>query len=220
VPVIACQVRLQRVSGIPQDVVINTFHFFSPANPTPSELVALAGRLSDFYNGQTGAGPQVRAYLNGSIAVSGQPLHVIKMYNLNDVKPRAPIYSGLMTMNVVGAAGLPSEVALCLSLKANPISGVSAGRLRGRIFIGPLTQSATTIPISNGEYRPGTQVVNAVLDAGERLMNGVGPTWEVWSTVDLVSRPIRQIYVDDAWDTQRRRGIPPFVRTVRNSSQV
>jgi hypothetical protein len=38
-------------------------------------------------------------------------------------------------------------------------------------------------------------------------------TWSVWSEANQTASPVRDGWVDDAWDTQRRRGLDSSART-------
>jgi hypothetical protein len=52
------------------------------------------------------------------------------------------------------------------------------------------------------------------LQAGTALRDDAGTTWVVYSRIGLTSLPIAQVSVDDAFDTQRRRGGRPTVKQV------
>jgi hypothetical protein len=45
---------------------------------------------------------------------------------------------------------------------------------------------------------------------------GTGYDWCVYSPTSNMLFPISQIWVDDAWDTQRRRGVKATTRTTYN----
>jgi hypothetical protein len=89
-------------------------------------------------------------------------------------------------------------------------------RDRGRVYIGPLSasgcisQEATTLrPFVSDNLR------NTLIDAGRRLANfaGLPATWVVWSRKAAAVHNVVALSVDDAFDTQRRRGERPNVRT-------
>jgi len=116
-----------------------------------------------------------------------------------------------------GTGGLcPNEVALCLSYSAT--DGVTgAPRFRGRIYL----------PLTGTDERPTSPHQLQLLDFGERLAS-VGfagnTTWMMRSALGTgtpaapapVYRKIESISVDNAWDTQRRRGMAPTVRNRRD----
>ena len=139
----------------------------------------------------------------------------------------------------VGTAqgGLPSEVAACLSYKAATPGGVPARRRRGRVFLGPwrldvLAEEGTT----ERPYIP-AGVRNQLIACGQDLRDAAianSSPWVVYSRPfagrfgavkdngdpkpDLPARPgaaynITDLWVDDAWDTVRKRGERAVVRT-------
>ena len=140
--------------------------------------------------------------------------HVWKLYDRDDPTPRAPIAEGLWGFMVAPAGNpLPPEVALCLSFEGLPTSGIPQARRRGRIYLGPLDVDGLA-PVG----RPTTTVVNRLVAAGEVLrlasVAAASWTWCVFSVVNDVNVPISRGWVDDEYDTQRRRGRVATVRTV------
>ena len=89
----------------------------------------------------------------------------------------------------------------------------SVPRRRGRIYLGPIAGTLA------GTDRPGATIIDAVLDLGEGIAQ-VGmannTTWVMRSQLDNSYHKIESIWCDDAWDTQRRRGLKPLQRTVRD----
>lgn len=111
------------------------------------------------------------------------------------------------------SASAPGEVALCLSYAASSSWDTTTARRRGRIFCGPL-QAAVV-----GGSRPLPNLITATLDLGEALAavgSAQGSTWMIYSPTDGTSAAIATISVDNAWDTQRRRGLSPTERAVRS----
>ncbi len=106
---------------------------------------------------------------------------------------------------------LPHEVALCLSFFA----GRNLPRSRGRIYVGPFAI------IANSNGRPTPQLRSSIADRA----SNVGRTTEnvTWVMVTNGGTPVRKEpagakvitagWVDDAFDTQRRRGAGPSTRT-------
>jgi hypothetical protein len=93
-------------------------------------------------------------------------------------------------------------------------SGRNSPRTRGRLYLGPLDRSV--ISSGTGDVRFGTtyrQAVNAAMSA-LRSADSAGLAWGVWSeTGGLLSYPIDGGWTDDAFDTQRRRGVKAAART-------
>lgn len=140
----------------------------------------------------------------------------VRLYDLEDDEPRQPKAIAKATGLAGGGAG-PREVALCLSFASDTPSGQPPARRRGRIYLGPFSQA-------NLNERPAQSLRETCLALADRLANigGVDVDWSVFSPTtlalaqgdyDLAFFPVKRSWVDDAWDTQRSRGLPPTVRT-------
>lgn len=123
------------------------------------------------------------------------------------------------------ATALPSEVACVLTLEAAgradaPVE-IQGGAVRpkqrftGRLFIGPLNSAAVTIV--GGVARPANVFQDLMIEAFRALDDDIRaehPTHDlaVWSRSDDLVRPVAHVSVDNAFDTQRRRGEDPTAR--------
>lgn len=150
---------------------------------------ALATDLLGIYMGT------IQGFLaNGSVEV--------KLYDMGDALPR-------QAKSVKKAAGLdtesgPREVALCLSFFAD----TNVPTRRGRVYFGPFDGGQT------GTGRPSTNLRNALIDVGQ-LFSGLGGANVDWSQYSQkLARAVRisDLWVDDEWDTQRRRGVQSTTR--------
>lgn len=217
--IMTVQISIPRDTALPADAVVNTFHFSTVGEATHDHAVDAHGALQNFYNGAgSTSGSKISAYLAGYL---NAPNARLKAYNLADAEPRAPIFDEVFAIdNNASTNHLPGEVALCLSYRTDPVSGVPAARLRGRVFIGPFSQGAIGTGDSS-DSRPLLALREAMRDAGVRLADGpfavssAGVTWAVFSQVpDPIARPVTNVFVDDAWDTQRRRGAKAVGRLI------
>lgn len=191
-------------SGLPEDVFVNTWHFTTgPGGGSRQDAEAsIVGHLDDFYGGGTGAN-----VLSNYIAGSGTEEVRYRIYDLADATPREPsIYEAGW-----GPAGpgdtLPEEVALCISFYKDR----NLPRNRGRLYIGPISETA------NNDGRPSAGIRGALVQAGRRVIEASqdpssSAAWAVYSTVDGDAKEVTQGWVDNAWDTQRRRGLAPTER--------
>lgn len=141
----------------------------------------------------------------------------------------------------VSATPLPSEVAACISYQGTPGAGVVQRRRRGRIYIGPLNTGASAKVGSVA--RPSAPFRDAMRDAMLRMINEVddGAEFVVYSRpfagraqIDrpgraplpaIPARPattvnVDQIWVDDEFDTQRRRGLQRTTRTLVSTGEA
>lgn len=233
--VIRSVVEFAGPSGLPEDKVVNVFHFIVPVGPILAEDTAdIAAALNRFYcatpAGGTGpiqgymaqvsmgaALPKVKHYEVGAGGVTGSPIAESELIG----------WGG----GVTGAKALPHEVAVCLSIHADLTNvpeeapdgadpGVAidkpASKRRGRIFIGGLT--VDVLPVAGSAPRPLPAFRTIVTAAGDALMNDAdfvprGISWAVFSKVDLLARDVVGGWCDDSFDTQRRRGLAPSTRT-------
>lgn len=213
------QVTFQLNSGLPEDVVVNTFHFrTSGPGVTAGEAAAIVTDLTAFYNAtQTGPSQAVAAMMSTLLTRTAS---TIKVYDMSQAIPRVPLSTTTFTLGAaVGTVPIPNEVALCLSYKGAPTVGVPLARSRGRIFLGPLMVNVLTS--FSGDARPSGTARDTLRLAGAALMNSTNTDWSVFSPKEtaVTSVPtlfsINQVSIDDAMDTQRRRG---RVRTLRETS--
>lgn len=136
-----------------------------------------------------------------------------KAYDLADPQPRAPVREGARNLSPDNTGSLPPEVALVLSFQAPKISGINQARRRNRIYL-PFLKSST-----NGtDGRPTAGVISALVGAATTLLAASGTTWDwvVYSpTIGSSSaEPVTDGWVDNEWDTQRRRGRPATSRSI------
>lgn len=189
------------VNNVNADYATNTF-FFEADDLTALGLVF--DELEAFYSGLvTFFSDQVR-----------QNNHELKAYAMLDPEPRAPVLERTWSLpSAPSGNGLPPEVALCLSFQGDRMSGVPQARRRGRVYI-PFPDAALTV----APGIPNSTAINTVMTVGDTLLDASDAaatwTWVVYSRVEPGYTVITNGWVDNAWDTQRRRGRVPTVRTV------
>lgn len=184
---ILCQVSAAGDSALPRDRFVNTLYFLHDdvlAGGGP-DYNALCNDLAVVYQNQFG-GQGTREY-------------DVRMYSNSDAKPR-PI-KGRKVLNPGSApgSGCPREVACCLSFYADR----NSPRTRGRIYI------PATFMTSAPGARPSGTVTGALqnLAQGFSSLGGVNVDWCVHSKVTGEFHKVTNTWVDDEWDTQRRRGL-------------
>lgn len=201
--ILVTQVRLERTSGIPADAVVNTFHHILDTDGSPAAVTG-AGQIHTALIAFYAAFDQLlAATLSGAVT--------IKTYTLADPLPRAAVLTTTTTLGATSGSSLPAELAVCLSYRAAPVSGVPAAQTRGRIYVGPLGTGFLTT-VAAGDVRPLQSSLSTIRAAAITLANAAGPDWCVWSPTTLVARPIFEVSTDDAFDIQRRRGAAPTAR--------
>jgi len=219
--ILRAQISLKHVNGLAEDDLINVLHF-STADTTPGTLETIKTSCINIYNGQTGASPRLYTHFSNEMKDSG---HEVTLYNMDDPKPRAPISASPFAFAGAPVGDpLPGEVACCLSFQALPASGTIQARRRGRIFIGRLGKDTA------GGGRPTAALIGSMVQSGIRLLGdssaNVNWSWIVLSEAHTASakdprpsygrtfNPVSNGWVDNAFDTQRRRGLAPTSRTV------
>jgi hypothetical protein len=195
------QCIIPATSAIPADYATNTWHFDDGGDP----LSDFMDELKVFYN-------SIRPYYPATVA---QNSWEFKVYDLDDPEPRAPVADVFWNLTSAPTGyPLPSECAMVLSYQADKVSGLPQARRRGRVYLGPLN----TTTLESSTARPAASVVTALAAAGGVLLAASGASggwkWTTYSTVTGTGFEVLDGWVDNAYDTQRRRGISPTSRTL------
>lgn len=218
--VVKLQTRLVMTSANPKDAVVNTWHFLTDG-AVAANLDAITAAMNTFYNA-------VDQYFSTDMAATG---HTYKYYDLADPIPRAPIRTqATNTLVMTGATPLPHELAICMSYRTFFASGTPNARRRGRIFLGPLDVTATSLGKISSTVRTAFANAGAALmaagDATTTPATGVtGWRWVVYSPradelgANLIgsASAVTGGWVDEAHDVQRKRGIESTQRTLWGS---
>ena len=197
------QVVLRTADNLPENFVTNTLYL-----DTLDEAVQVsedwAVAIQTFYNA-------VRTYMSDLLSQNG---HEIKFYFVDQPTPNFPFntVSWNFSSALVGNP-LPSECAIVCSYQAVKVNGENQGRRRGRIYLGPLSDDVNL----DGRVQPGIQAAIAtafktyILDA---YGVGLGTRPVVYSATAGTNADVNDGWVDNAFDTQRRRGIASSNRQV------
>lgn len=200
----------QGTSQLPEDRFVNTWHFYNTNTLPPTDFDNVRDMLRDFWTVASTGSPLVNYLTNTQITSTC----TVKAYNYDDTPPRAPVYESSFTLTGLGAGSpLPTEMAVCLSYQAAKESGLPQGRRRNRIYLGPFNTSA-----NDTGGRPAsalrTAMIRAITDLEAAAQASVSWDWVVYSPTNADQYVVNDAWVDNAWDTQRRRGLQP---TSRNS---
>lgn len=210
------QTAIPYFTGLPEDVAINTWHFnwINPGDPATANYISLCGDVAAFYAFVFNVTANVQL-LSG---ICKPNLAVQKVYNLSDPEPRSPVYTD--TAGIAAGTDVafttPLEVSLCLSYQGAKVSGFDQASRRGRIYLGPLGDLASTTGDPTHFPAPSSTWINRITTAAHQLtVDTIGHGWEwvVYSRKNNTSTAIVNGWVDNAWDTQRRRGNAPSTRT-------
>lgn len=233
---VLAKVTLPHTSGLPRDNANQDFSFLA-ANTADATLDGIAASIVSFYNTDNGAGEAIAFYIGTQISRAASAAR-IDFYAIPDAAldgigaVGSPVHTVPFTLGASGGSnGLPDEVAVKITVLADGWDTVSEtqanpapppatirprSRYRGGFYLGPLDSNAksTTAFVSP---RPSTELI-ADLDAAIfRFMDERGGDFAVWSRADAVFRlvaPDGNIWVDNAFDTIRKRGVAPTTRTV------
>lgn len=207
-PTVRAQVRLPYLSGVPEDVAVATWHFHTGLAINAGDLVEIHDRLEAAY---AVSGPYLSAYID-------RPGCTVRMYDLDETPPRVPIYDEPLSVATTAVTGsLPFEVALVLSFRGEYTSGTVNARRRNRSYFGPLVVNASIAPAGLPPI-PTTNVIDAVTAHGHLLATPVTDPdikWVGWSDTDSQQFPIVELWCNNEWDTQRRRGIQASQRNAQ-----
>jgi len=223
--IVRAQVTLPWTTGLPEDITVNTFHFFTEDSPPDTtQLDTIETQLVAFYNVASGvAGDAIGGFLSTLLSRVANAC-TIKYYDLEDAEPRAPLRTDTFTLIAQDSAtSMPAEVSLCLSFQGVKASGIPQARRRGRVYVGPFIRAATVLTDSTG--RPTSALTASVADAGNAMHDAlnVGASavrWVVYSpktdaeggTPTDASIVVDNGWCDDEWDILRSRGRRPTVR--------
>lgn len=196
-PTIHATATLPYTTNIPEDVVTNTLYFSTLNSTDPDNLNEIGARVIAAYH-------IIDTNLHNVLSRAANACRV-DLYDLSDPEPRAPIADYTFTLDnaASGVTNLPLEVALCLSYHAAFVSGVPNARRRGRIYLGPFSTGASELT------RPPDALIDLCVDFGEALWTPIGASdieWVQHSETTGLSLEVIGGWVDNEWDTQRRRG--------------
>jgi hypothetical protein len=112
----------------------------------------------------------------------------------------------------------PNEVSICASLTCTPGTVVTPRRRRGRFYIGPLNSSVGGLMTVGGQDAPAvaSSTRSAIALACERMATQeLDPfvSWSVWSPTNEAAYVVTGGFVDNEFDTQRRRQYRATSRT-------
>lgn len=209
-------------TGLAEDAVVNTWSWIgNNVSGRAGDAAVIKTSLDAFYGA-------VKAYLSSQYAWNSGTYETIDM---QDARPRVPF-------DVVGAAlgtlsttnnDLPYETALCVSMRGALVSGLNRRRRRGRVYVGPLQLAAGDNP-----QGPANGIVDTFATAAAALLTASNVDLAVYSPythhdvpvggdikdypdevpalLDDSFIPVTTVWVDNSWDTQRRRGVKATYR--------
>lgn len=202
------QHTFQDNSLLPRDRYVNTLHVADDGTVGTTDFVAVATALKAFYNA-------TKIYFS---AVVNGAFGTIKIYDMSDPPIRHPVYEEFTSYTGFGQVSgspvqsLPSEVALVLTLRGDPVPlPVVRQSYTGRIFLGPLSVNAG-VPTAGIDSRPAASAIGYFVDAAHSMADAfaaAGGRLQIYSPRRELSFPVSHLSMDNSWDTQRARGDRP-----------
>lgn len=214
------QVRLPYTTNLPRDVSVNTF-WTTGSGDRLDQAAEAEVAIIRFYN-EDNTNNHLSYWLSALISRQTGAC-IVQTYDLADPQPRPPISQAFFTLGVAGSGNsLPMEVAVVASFHGEPVAGIRQARRRGRVYLGPLGIQASQTTL-NQPARPAAEFIEDVRDASSRLASELdgeddAPQWIVHSRVSSNNAPVIGGWVDNEFDTQRRRGLEASARTTWGST--
>lgn len=207
-----CQAVIPMYTGLPTDVITNSWSFHD------------SGVGTDFEAAADAINPFVQAFYDSiydnvpNYLMSPSSTWEARWYNRDAPPPRAVYVLPLRTTGFTAAgSAIPTETACVLSFQGVRVSGQVQARRRGRVYLGGLPpasidqSTSTSYPIFQPTF------VNDVVAAAAALRDGLEATptyrWVVWSTASAGWTEVSDGWVDNSPDTQRRRSVDATLRT-------
>lgn len=188
------QVSVPVTTTLPRDRFVNVFHMDHVAGAVqPTDLTNMANDIVALWNARFGR--------------SSNEI-MVKIYDAAGPPPHPPLKTHIVNAGSVWAgADVPNEVALCVSY-AGP--NRNNRRQRGRMYLAPQLKAGS--PVFTWGQLPDTNTLNWAADwyrkSNESFPDLGGVDWKfgVWSPAAQSFTQTTQYWVDNEWDTQRRRG--------------
>jgi hypothetical protein len=195
------QAIIKTADNVAANYATNTWHFEAD---DVTALGSAHAALVTFYQA-------VDTYFSNLVNVGAGGLEIVG-YAFADAPPRAPVLRTLATLTVGSVNPLPTEVSLCMSFQGTRQSGTPQARRRGRVYLPFMAEDNNAT-----DARPSTTIINGVVAAGAALLaaSDSAGTWS-WLTYSGVAPGWSTVvdgWVDNEWDTQRRRGRRSTSRT-------
>lgn len=203
-----------RDNGLAEDTITNTWYVQSDDTSTigATEGNEIADAIRGFHH-------SIRSWMSSVLTATP----TVSVYDMQDPEPRAPVYEETYAGSSTASDGLPSELAVVLSLQAAVVSGANMRRRRGRLYLGPLSPACFSTSEDGGDYRVNSSFITAIdtaftalltaLTAADHTLVVYSPTTNEGAALSASYWPVVTAWVDNAADIQRRRGSEATVRT-------
>lgn len=226
IPTYKVVVTMERKSGIEKDRVMNTWVYSAPSSsPATGDFTAWILNYKAFLDDMHLYYANCMSGAPGAISVDFTRLTTNAPPPGTGLGP--PAFHGVTEMTAPITQGLPAETAAVVTLDGTSITDSEEGaggtrpaaRKRNRKYIGPLATTAlgtmATILESNFATAFRDELVQRTISRLVTNMASSGWGLQAFSKVNWATAPPHSIWVDDAPDVQRRRGIDPSTKTTQ-----
>lgn len=207
-------VSLPYTTNLPRDVAQTTWAFRTEDLETET-LLGIGDAMIEFFNANVASTSRSVGFFHS--ALIDRPRCTVSLYDISETPMGPPISIRTFPLSGPGSqTQMPLEVALCNSFQGDPIGSMSQRRRRGRTYMGPLNIEAQRS--GSGLPRPSDLFMDTLQGASFRLMESAreidGVEWCVWSRSSDILVPITNGWINNEWDTQRRREGPETARVI------
>ena len=207
-------VELARISGIPHDTVMNTWHFDIPAGSS-TDATTIETALRTLYSSIS---TKFASNLSGAMTIA--------WYNLTTLPAGPPWRTVVMTPIGPGTGNpLPDNDAIVISFHAD-LTGIPEfapgtrprQSRRGRVYLGPL--DSATVVTDSPNHRPRvdpallTTLKTQLTTFLSTMTDSSGVHWQVYSPKGHTIHPVVGGWVDNRFDSVRRRQEDATSRTL------
>lgn len=207
-PLFRVLATLKSEDNVPRNHSTNSWHFNIEADTPGGDTQAerweeVADALETFY--ESALGP-----LRGDLMAAGG--HELQAYDLTEPEPRLPKYMRTFSMTGNPTGSLPAEVAVVCSFEGPRVAGVPQARRRNRIYLGPLSNQVLDVSTGLVGLGFGTGARDAMNALAVTSAGDNGWRWDIYSPTDDFNGVISNGWVNNEFDTQRRRGRSGTIR--------
>lgn len=211
------QVVMRPDTAPESNTFVNTFFFNKQTFTDPIDVAAdeIEALMEPFYNDVHAPGSVTIA--SGLSAVIDPTLTTLRVYDLGEAAPRTPEIRGMGSWSV-GSTALPNECAIVLSYRSG-VGSVTGGTndptRRGRVYLGPFSEDISSLISGDQDAVVASGMLLAIEGAAEFLLAGTAElSWQQYSRKEDRFATVTGGFVDNRFDTQRRRGASASARSV------
>lgn len=198
-----CTVEQNSPSLLPRDAMQNNWWLEGPDSVSGVEWEKVKGAFAIFYNGWQTYRAAASVDSTGRFLARDTTLPT----------PAEPVYEAPMTFSRVTAQPLPLDCAAVATFAAPATPGVKVQSLRNRIYLGGLLATVNDgAGLISSDFR--TAVATAYNNFAQELLDETDFEHVVYSPKLDQTFSVESAWMNNQWDTQRRRDRPPTAKSI------